>query len=156
MKHLLICLLAASTLSGCGVFGSDESSPNWTGDWKVTENFNGELPENETYLSYSEKRTTSYTADPEGGCTIRTFEIIEVNDNEVRIASGNELLTERLTVSNEELIATVTRSNRGFVEGESRRATSVEEDPRDLLGCGGSAATAGTAQEWAPALKQDR
>jgi hypothetical protein len=85
-----------------------------------------------------------------------TFEITEINGNDVRFEAGSELLTERLTVSNGELTARTIRSNFEGGEGESRRATSVEEDPRDLLGCGGSAATAGTAQEWAPALKQDR
>lgn len=158
MKRLLLYFLLGITLTGCGVIGSDgDASPEWVGDWKVTQSFDGDPPDSETYLSYSKERVTTFRSDPEGGCNIYSYEVVEIDGNDVTLDISGELLTERLTVSNGELTATTIRYNSGDADDlEPREATSVEANPRDLLGCAGSEVTAGSAKTWAPALKQDR
>lgn len=155
-SNLLIFALAGLLVTGCEVFGDEDSSPEWTGNWRVTEDFTGDSPERETYLSYGENRLTTFKSDPVSGCNIFSNEVLEVNGSEVRFELGSgALLTERLTVSDGILTAEVIRANFQGLEGRSRKATSVKENPRDLLECGGSEASVGTPQTWYPTLKQD-
>ncbi len=154
MSRLLVCLLALS-LAGCGVFGSDGgSSPSWTGDWRVIEDFAGETPRIETYWSYSEDRYTIFRNDPGSGCDIFSYEIVEVDGRDIRVDFSGDLETQRLTVSDEELTVEFVRANSPDVEGSTVRATSVSESPRKLLGC--EAAKAATFRKRDPPTRPDR
>jgi hypothetical protein len=153
MKRFLLSLLLAATLTGCGVFGSEDSSPDWTGDWRLTEDFSGEVPTQEVYFSYSEDRLTTFADDPGAGCDIFTREIVKVDGNEIELEIGaSGLETQRLTVSGEDLSIRIVRSNNSTLQGETLRAASVDTSPRELLGCKPSTTAKGKGER--PPLRQ--
>ena len=122
-------------VSGCGVFGSSDSSPDWTGDWQVTQGFDEEPPDVDLYTTYTEESLT-VVREAEDGCRIFRYEIVNVDGNEITYQVGNDLQTERLEVSGSTLTVTILRSNFSRNEGNSSEAISVEDSPTELVGGG--------------------
>lgn len=155
MKRILVVPLVVFTLTACGVFGSDgKSSPEWRGNWRVTEDFSGETPNNETYWTYGEDHFRVVRDDSDSECDIFIYHILEVSGNDVTILIGSEPSTERLTVSTETLTSRIIRSNYPESEGETATATAVDDEPRKLLGCESGKAV--TVEGGRPSLRKGR
>lgn len=135
-RGLFFSLLLALTLPlvSCDSGGSN-SSPDWVGNWEVTQNVNGTSPANPTFLDLDKDQ---YTTIVEGssGCIIGNSNVLEVDGRTVTLDIGSG--TERLSfdVSDGNLTVTVIESdNPNLSGGEDITAVSVDSDPREIAGC---------------------
>ncbi len=156
-SRLFLCAFAAVglLLAGCDSGGSNSDSPEWTGDWKFVQGFDGETPDPSFYITYTEDFSKAYI-NTQKGCEVTYSEVIDIEGETVTFAipetgsipgqdpiPGTNVRTEELTVSNDTLILEVTRSNIADTvarEGETSKAVPAEGDPRSILGCEKSAA----------------
>lgn len=135
-RGLFLSLLLALVfpLVSCDSGGSN-SSPDWVGNWEITEVADGSPPAAPFFLDLDEDQFTQIV-EGSNGCIIANNDVLEQDGDVVTldIEEGTERLS--LDVSDGTLTVTAIESDDPNTSGgDEITAVSVDSDPREIAGC---------------------